>query len=493
MLLGPLFEMTIFVIDGWTYGMMTVEEASPHRSLLQDEGDAFENIPSIQNSQDPTTFTEWKLTGWKVGVLTCATITGVVCLLNISLTACAVHNHHIADGLSYLYTGSCTDVANISLWIHLAINGMSTLLSASNYTMQVISSPTRRDVDAAHKRSKWLEIGVPSIRNLSSLPLGRVFMWLTLVLSSVPLHLMYNTAVFSTLSANNYNYIVTTENFSNSAPVYNSTAFGVSSEIINIMNETAANLSLVRYEPIDCRVAYNSVFLATIQSEHQLLYGRGFCGALQSELQLVNHDRCYFSKRVEICGHALNSMEVEQPAFANQCLSSKGDIMSGDWPSQGLKMWTPKRQFWLKAASGKRWHTCNLFLCLSWHRYAISSLNAVGTFNLKTIYELGYGTVNPKSLTNRTCPGLINTVIVANLPQAILSFLYMTYNGLFSCVVGADEWSRFAHSRKPLRVTFPKANNVRHIIFLFRTVMPYHFSSSPVFSIGSCRNQYFWL
>ncbi|KAH6666023.1 hypothetical protein B0J14DRAFT_643332 [Halenospora varia] len=44
---------------------------------------------------------------------------------------------------------------------------MSTLvLSASNYTMQAISSPRRKEVDNAHKKSTWVDIGVPSIQNL---------------------------------------------------------------------------------------------------------------------------------------------------------------------------------------------------------------------------------------------------------------------------------------------------------------------------------------
>ena len=71
--------------------------------------------------------------GWKVGVLMCAVVAVAVCLLNSALTVWAVINHKATSGLSYLYTGSCLEVANMSLWIHLGINVMSTLLlSASN-------------------------------------------------------------------------------------------------------------------------------------------------------------------------------------------------------------------------------------------------------------------------------------------------------------------------------------------------------------------------
>jgi SNF family Na+-dependent transporter len=65
--------------------------------------------------------------------MVCATTAVMVCLLNITLTIWAVTNHQLVDGLSYLYTGSCQEVAKMSLWIHLGINAMSTmLLSASN-------------------------------------------------------------------------------------------------------------------------------------------------------------------------------------------------------------------------------------------------------------------------------------------------------------------------------------------------------------------------
>lgn len=47
------------------------------------------------------------------------------------------------------------------------------------------------------------------------------------------------------------------------------------------------------------------------------------------------------------------------------------------------------------------------------------------------------------------------TILIANSPQALLSFLFLTYNGLFTCMLLADEWTGYAHKRKPLRVTSP--------------------------------------
>lgn len=56
--------------------------------------------------------------------------------------------------------------------------------------MQCLSAPTRKEVDEAHAKGKWLDIGVPSVRNLTSIPKLRLGMWVGLGLTSLPLHLM---------------------------------------------------------------------------------------------------------------------------------------------------------------------------------------------------------------------------------------------------------------------------------------------------------------
>lgn len=72
---------------------------------------------------------------------------------------------------------------------------------------------------------------------------------------------------------------------------------------------------------------------------------------------------------------------------------------------------------------------------------------------------MGYGAVIYTSLIDMPHPegnrGLMASILIANTPQIILSFLYFTYNGLFSCMLLMEEWAGFAYERKPLRVTFP--------------------------------------
>lgn len=102
----------------------------------------------------------------------------------------------------------------LDLWLHLAINLLSTLLlGASNYTMQCLSAPTRDEINKAHQQRISLDIGIPSIRNLRRISWNRIVLWWLLALSSVSLHFLYNSAVFSTLSTNPYTAAVVSTDF----------------------------------------------------------------------------------------------------------------------------------------------------------------------------------------------------------------------------------------------------------------------------------------
>ncbi|KAH7390740.1 hypothetical protein DE146DRAFT_766784, partial [Phaeosphaeria sp. MPI-PUGE-AT-0046c] len=66
--------------------------------------------------------------------------------------------------------------------------------------------PTRSEVDKAHRTNNWLDIGIPSFHNVLSSSLGKrkKFYWWMLALSSLPLHLCYNSVIYMSLSAQTY-------------------------------------------------------------------------------------------------------------------------------------------------------------------------------------------------------------------------------------------------------------------------------------------------
>ena len=128
-----------------------------------------------------------------MGVLFAVIMSAIVLCCNIALlvTGLARYGGYDEDGIANLVYG---DEATISRWntaFHVLINALSTtLLAGSNYAMQVLSSPTRVDIDKAHKLGNWLEIGLLSPRNLRMISRKRTALCLLLALSSVPLHLL---------------------------------------------------------------------------------------------------------------------------------------------------------------------------------------------------------------------------------------------------------------------------------------------------------------
>ena len=148
----------------------------------------------------------WKpvwYTGWHTGVLAWAAVVVAVLLINIGLTIYVATNpeYKMERGTGTLYSGSCAKNKTIGLWLHLGINVLSTLLlSGSNYTQQCLAAPTRSEIDVAHARRQWMDISVPSVRNLFRIKAERTLLWIVIGVTSVPLHLLHvSITVFSQL------------------------------------------------------------------------------------------------------------------------------------------------------------------------------------------------------------------------------------------------------------------------------------------------------
>ncbi|KAL3448253.1 hypothetical protein BJX65DRAFT_275360 [Aspergillus insuetus] len=181
-----------------------------HEPLEQDDDDK-------TNAAPPRKRRGGRLGGWKGTLYLGATTSVIVLILNLVMLLWATLRHSASE--SVLYSGDCDRVKEISAGIHFLINILSTLLlSASNYAMQCLSAPSREDLDRAHAKKKWLDIGVPSLRNLNRIPLTRSLLWFCLVLSSVPFHLFYNSSVYSTISANSYDVYVANSSFPTLTP-----------------------------------------------------------------------------------------------------------------------------------------------------------------------------------------------------------------------------------------------------------------------------------
>ena len=127
-------------------------------------------------------------------------ISTAVLMFNISMTIYAAAKYGISNGFGDIYQGDCSLVGRYNTLVHLGINVVSTLLlGSSNYCAQLLVAPTRCEVDTAHNKGDWLDIGVPSLRNLwkKRIARKRKAAWSLLMVSSVLLHLIWNSAIFA--------------------------------------------------------------------------------------------------------------------------------------------------------------------------------------------------------------------------------------------------------------------------------------------------------
>jgi hypothetical protein len=256
----------------------------------------------------------------------------------------------------------------------------------------------------------------------------------------------YNTAVFSSLSANAYDYIVVDETFLTSSAIYNSSHADILSqgdEVLDMLHEKALNGALVKYDPAACMAEYAVPFVSKVRNVllvstdndptnnvlQSYFWDAGFevpfywiCGDGYSPdpyrdketpctlsiatsgaatWTVMSHpisycmvepvvEECRLSFSLEIMlivivanmtkatimiltywklntptlvtiGDAIASfLDKPDPTTAGICLSTREDIRKGKWKNEAAKRWVPKRHFWFKAASIKRWLTCNI-------------------------------------------------------------------------------------------------------------------------------------
>ena len=122
----------------------------------------------------------------------CALVISSIAVVNIIFLLWVTIHGQVLDGFRVVAYTQCSNTENIASGIHVVINVFSTaILAASNYCMQCLAAPTRAEVDRAHAKGRYLDVGVQSVRNLWFISKWRVSIWCILALTSVPVHLMY--------------------------------------------------------------------------------------------------------------------------------------------------------------------------------------------------------------------------------------------------------------------------------------------------------------
>jgi hypothetical protein len=102
--------------------------------------------------------------------------------------------------------------------------------------------------------------------------------------------------------------------------------------------------------------------------------------------------------------------------------------------------------------------------------------------NLAALARLGYGAVDGRLMINgHADESVISSAVLANTPQVQLSFLYFSYNALFTAMLAGVEWVSYACKRKGLRVSRLPSGSQRSTYFF---QLPYRFSLPLVILSG---------
>lgn len=171
-------------------------------------------------------------------------------------------------------------------------------------------------------------------------------------------------------------------------------------------------------------------------------------------------------------GDALASfLDSPEDSTKYRCLTSKKDIIrySRRVHSNIATLDTPPVTFshhqkhrWYEAVSLRRW-VISMISCITTIVAAalLFRISLWNTIHRNPLIELGFGSFSPTAviligIAQAGTVGLIQCVFLANLPQVILSFLYLMYNGLYTSMHLAHEYGGYATERKSLRVTNPR-------------------------------------
>lgn len=138
--------------------------------------------------------------------------------------------------------------------------------------MQWLSSPTRTEADHAHAKRRLLEIGVPSIKNLPCMHWWKGCLWWALCLSTLPLHLFWNSTIFATIGAIQFDYLAIDEGFFSGAEylVFNTTngyvdTFGDAADPA-VFSRGYQDGRCTRLSPAKCLDAYMATFLTSCRN-----------------------------------------------------------------------------------------------------------------------------------------------------------------------------------------------------------------------------------
>lgn len=143
------------------------------------------------------------------------------CILFMIALAFLIASSTIGDfwSATTVYKGNCSVAGKVNSGIHIALTIYSALVAlSSDFFLRLVIAPQPDDIQAAHKESQWVDVGINSLRNLRFIPMVRRALWLLCVISSVPLQLFSQASVYSTATSTDYNQLLVSKGFTKGEP-----------------------------------------------------------------------------------------------------------------------------------------------------------------------------------------------------------------------------------------------------------------------------------
>ncbi|KAH6845132.1 hypothetical protein B0I37DRAFT_406712 [Chaetomium sp. MPI-CAGE-AT-0009] len=453
---------------------------------------------------------DWRDGGWRAGVALIVLVTFAVLITGFVCLVVAISRVDVEGGRSAVFEGDCGRAAAVDWGLHAVVNVfVVVLVGGANYAFQVLSSPTREEVAAVHQRGDWLDIGIPSLRNLRRIGGSRALLAVVVLATAVFTQIMYNAVIFISQTAPDYKAAMVGEAFLRGATLSNDISndgTGFSRPDLLSLQQQAARGELIRLPTQACidqfsgafETEYSAVLLVSNLDTLSLTQKSG--GIITNPISGLAPDRssiqyclaqpapaptCEVNLNASLLGSValLNSialvvtaallfkrpssfrplatlgdaiasfLEEPDPTTQGACLLSKTDIWRGRWPLEEAKYWVPKNHYWFRSVSLPRWMATFIVWAVS------IGLTAAGIAYSTALDPSGqlsaFGTASPHALmrlSSSTPPAA--AAVLASLPQLLLAALYFATNALLTTYYLSHEASLFATGpARPLRVS----------------------------------------
>jgi hypothetical protein len=130
-------------------------------------------------------------TGWRGGIAINVILSLVALAVAAVCLAFAAKQARMLGGQLEVRKGECSAIKGWSYGISIAVNVLGLIiLAGANYAFQVLSSPTRPEIDIAHQQQSWVDIGIPSLRNLIFINGIRAFLAAAIVVLGIASQVM---------------------------------------------------------------------------------------------------------------------------------------------------------------------------------------------------------------------------------------------------------------------------------------------------------------